>query len=300
MEATTLEVMRQQEENSYAVNGDYLCQEDPMKPIKISVDCSNRESMTEWSYKVIDFLNFHHETVEIAMNYFDRYLLTPSGAEALGCSKLFQLANMSCLYLSIKIHEDVVLDSKFMANLSNGLFTDDQVERMELLIVAALQWYLHPPTAVAFVRQYLELLPATVSSAVKERTLRLCEPQIQMAVMDYYFINVKASTVALFSVMNALKVQGMEPVLLSHIGSLLSYASRIDHESVREDIRQPLYEVIVDYIYVASDSADLCKTGLASSLSSPSPTSTTTARKESFTNEQQRATFNESPCGVFS
>jgi Cyclin, N-terminal domain len=298
MEITTLEVMRKQEENFYSVRGDYLRQKNSTKPIKINVDSSNRDSMTEWSYKVIDFLSFHHETVEIAMNYFDRYLLTPSGAEALGCSKLFQLANMACLYLSIKIHEDVVLDSKFMANLSNGLFTHEQVERMELLIVSALQWYLHPPTAVAFVREYLNLLPPNVSPTMQEQTLRLCEPQIQTSVIDYSFLTAKASTVALFSVMNALKVQGMEPVLLSHIGSLLSYASRIDHESVREDIQRALYDAVVDFIDISPGLADDCAERLASSLASPA--SPTTVQKESYANEQQRATFNESPCGVFS
>ncbi|CAB9520264.1 G1/S-specific cyclin-E1 [Seminavis robusta] len=297
MEPTILEAMRKQEEEHYAIRGDYFRQHDcfPTAPPTLNVDHANRESMTEWSYKVIDFLSFHHETVEISMNYFDRYLLTKAGAEALGCSKLFQLANMACLYLSIKIHEDVVLDSKFMANLSNGLFTHDQVEQMELHVLAALQWYLHPPTAVAFVREYLNLLPHSVSDAMKEKTASLCEPQIQTSVMDYSLINAKASTVALFSVMNALKVQGMDPVLLGHIGSLLSYASRIDHESVRTDIQQSLYQAVIEHITDASSPTAVgmnCAGGLAASISP--------LNKESSYMDEQRATFNESPCGVFS
>lgn len=283
-DTTTLEVMRKQEENFYAVRGDYLCHHGN-SPVRINVDYANRESMTEWSYKVIDFLGFHHETVEIAMNYFDRYLLTADGTEALGCSKLFQLANMACLYLSIKIHEDVVLDSKFMANLSNGLFTHDQVERMELNVLAALRWYVHPPTSLTFVREYLRLLPPSVSQQTKEKTLKLCEPQIQVSVVNYNFVNAKASTVAIFSVMNSLKVLGMDPVLLSHIGSLLSYASKIDHESVREDIQRSLYDAIVEGSDLDQDNAGLACGSMPLS------------QKEYIS---ERASFNESPCGVFS
>lgn len=283
-DTSTLEAMRKQEENYYAIRGDYLCQPADC-PVKINVDYGNRESMTEWSYKVIEFLNFHHETVEVAMNYFDRYLLTPSGSEALGCSKLFQLANMACLYLSIKIHEDVVLDSKFMANLSNGLFNHDQVERMELHVLAALKWHVHPPTALAFVREYLQLLPSSVSQPMKDKTLSLCEPQIQVSVLDYNFLNARASTVAIFSVMNSLKVLSVDSVLLSHIGSLLSYASKIDHESVRQDLQRSLNDAIVDHLNLSGEENPGVRCGVSLS-------------QKEYMNE--RASFNESPCGVFS
>lgn len=279
---STLEAMRKQEESFYVVRGDYLC---PSQSVELAVDYGNRESMAEWSYKVIDFLSFHHETVEIAMNFFDRYLLTPAGSEALGCSKLFQLANMACLYLSIKIHEDVVLDSKFMANLSNGLFTYDQVERMELHVLAALNWHVHPPTVLAFVREYLNLLPPSVSQSMKDKTVALCEAQIQVAVMDYAFLNARASTVGIFSVMNALKILGMDSVLLSHVGSLLSYASKIDHESIREDLQRALNDAIVDYseLYGETNQGASCGVSLT---------------QTKYISE--RASFNESPCGVFS
>ena len=288
---TTIEVMRKQEENYYAVRGDYLCQHGN-SDIKIDVDYGNRESMVEWSYKVIDFLGFDHETVEIAMKYFDRYLLTPNGSATLACSKQFQLANMACLYLSIKIHEDVVLDSKFMANLSNNLFTYDQVEAMELHILSTLQWWVNPPTALAFMREYMELLPATVSNEMKEKAFALCEPQVQTSVMDYNFINARASTVALFAVMNALKVLGMDPVLLCHTGSLLSYASRIDHEGIRdcEDLKQTLYETIILDIPHLSNGGEAASRGITCGAGM-------SLSQKSYENDRA---FTKSPCGVFS
>ena len=324
---TTIEAMRKQEENFYAVRGDYLMSHkhgDDMEDLSISVDYANRESMTEWSYKVIDFLGFGHETVEIATNYFDRFLLTPQGRDALRCPKLFQLANMACLYLSVKMNEEVVLDSKFMSNLSNGLFAYDEVERMELQVLVALQWLVNPPTAFAFIREYLQLLPPMVAKDMKTKTMALCEPQVQVSVMDYNFINVPASTVALLAVMNSLKVLGMDSILLSHVGSLLSYASRVmDIDTVREDIQLTLYEATRDCSssILLTAAAASCGTG-ASTENNKSNTNknknnnnnnnttknTTTATNSTSagcgvsTQEKmsQRATFNGSPCGVFS
>jgi hypothetical protein len=110
---STLEAMRHQEESFYAIRGDYLAQRGNGLQ-EIAVDYGNRESMTEWQYKIVEFLDFSHETVEISMNYLNQFLLTPAGEKALACTKTFQLANMACLYLGIKCHEEIVLDSKFM------------------------------------------------------------------------------------------------------------------------------------------------------------------------------------------
>lgn len=284
---TMIEAMRKQEENFYAVRGDYLCQHGN-SDIKIDVDYNNRESMVEWSYKVVDYLGFDQETVEIAVNYFDRYLLTPNGSETLTDSKQFQLANMACLYLSIKIHEDVVLDSKFMANLSNNLFTYKEVEAMELHVLATLGWWVNPPSSLAFLREYTELLPATVSDETKEKAYALCELQVQAAVIDYNFVNVRASTVALFAVMNALKVLGMDAVLLSHIGSLLSYASHLEHHyesNAYNDLKQSLYETLVLDIPGATSTGITCGAGMSLS-----------AEKAHGVDR----TVTKSPCGVFS
>jgi hypothetical protein len=282
VEVSTLEVMLRQEEKIYAVRGDFLGRRGN-SALKIEVDYSNRESMIDWSYKVIDFLGFKHEMVEIAINYLENFLLTPTGSKALTCTKLFQLATMACLYLAIKIHADLVLDSKFMANLSQGLFSYNQVEEMEMHVLTALSWRVNPPTALAFVREFLDLLPSSVSQEMKKKAYTLCEPQIEVSVIDYNFVNVKASTVAHFAVMNALKVLAMDSVILSHINSLLSYASHIDHESVQQGIQDSLYEAVVEYSDIRGVSAKGC-------CLSPS-------QKECMF---QRATYNESPCGVFS
>ena len=292
---TAIEAMRRQEENFYAVRGDYMYQRGE-SDTKIDVDYRNRESMVEWSYKVIDFLGFQKETVEIAMNYFDRFLLTPNGSEALSDCKKFQLANMACLYLSIKIHEDVVLDSKFMANLSNNLFTYYQVEAMELHILGSLGWWVNPPSSFAFLREYLQLLPATVTNEMKEKAFAICDPQLQASVIDYNFVNARASTVALFALMNALKVLGMDAVLLSHIGSLLSYASRMDHHfesSVYKDLKQSLYESLILDIPGLPDAGEteITSTGI------------TCGASMSLSAQRARATdrtATKSPCGVFS
>lgn len=280
---TRIEAMRQQEESCYAVRGDYLRRWGNGQ--EIEVHDGNRESMIEWAYNVTEFLSFQHETVEVGICYLDHYLLSTAGSEALASPKIFQLATMACLYLSIKICEDIVLDSKFMANLSHGLFNHKEIEEMELKVLSALGWRINPPSSMAFVREYLELLPGTIPMELKNKAYTLCEPQIQISVIDYSFINMKASTVAILALLNSLKVLGMETVLLNHVRSLLSHASHTCQDSLSKDIQDRLYDAVIDYSDNTWTTVRTCMVGL------------TTSPKEYMT---QRDSYDGSPCGIFS
>jgi len=203
---------------------------------------------------------------------------------------------MVCLYLSIKLHEEVILDSKFMSNLSNGLFSYDQVEAMELHILHVLQWWVTPPTSQAFLREYMHLLPAAVSDDTKEKTMALCELQVKASVLDYNFVSARASTVALCAVVNALKILGMDNVLLGHIASLLSYASCVDLEDISEGLQQTLYEtILVDIPHLCTGGeiavSETAKTGIICKDG--------VSTHDELDGNDDRAMMTGSPCGVF-
>ena len=166
-------------------------------PLHIDIDEVCRDKMCEWSYQIVDFCKFNRESVDIAMNYLDRFILTTNGVDAIQNRNVYQLAAMTSLYSAIKIHERQALSPKVVSQLSRGLYTEDQIIEMESKILHGLQWKLHPPTAFSFVRELLAAIPDQVFDE-NQRALILDVSQIQteLAVCDYRFIETPTSLIA--------------------------------------------------------------------------------------------------------
>ena len=168
-----------------------------------------RNKMCEWSYQIVDFCKFHRESVDIAMNYLDRFLTTPFGQPALHDRNVYQLVAMTCLYSAIKIHERQALSPAVVSQLSRGVYSAHQIAETEVTILHALQWKLHPPTALSFVRELISVLPIDwMSDLVKESIFGITQKQTELAVSDYRFIETPMSIVAYCSIMNAVQCCG--------------------------------------------------------------------------------------------
>lgn len=174
-------------------------------PLHIDVDVDCRDKMCAWSHQIVDFCKFRRESVEIAMSYLDRFLLTPAGAAVLQDRNLYQLTAMTSLYTTIKIHEHQALNPQVVSQLSRGAYTVDQIEEMEEKILAALDWRVNPPTALSFVREFLTILPVVISEQAQETILKLAAVQTELAVSNYALIATPASTIAYCAFMNALE-----------------------------------------------------------------------------------------------
>lgn len=85
-----------------------------------------REKICEWSYQVVDHFNFSREVVAIAVNCLDRYLAVRTVNR-----KTFQLAAMTCLFMSIKLNESRTLRLSTFLELSRGYFEAEHVIDME-------------------------------------------------------------------------------------------------------------------------------------------------------------------------
>mmetsp|Transcript_49328 Transcript_49328/g.148536 ORF Transcript_49328/g.148536 Transcript_49328/m.148536 type:complete len:434 (-) Transcript_49328:5-1306(-) len=131
------------------------------EPLPVDVEC--RTKMISWCYQVVDHCHMSRETVSIAASYLDRYLLAPSGLEALLDRRTFQLSAMTSLYVALKLFEDVNVEPGVMVGLSRGAYVEEEFVEMELDILMALRWKVHPPTAVGFMGHFLNLFPARTS-----------------------------------------------------------------------------------------------------------------------------------------
>ena len=284
MDTSILEAMLRQEV-AY-VGKDYLYQDQlPDSVIKGPLESieNDRAKMVGWMYQVSDFCRFSRETVSIATSYFDRYLGQESAAETLSNTDLFQLAAMSCFYTAAKIHEPESFEPWMLSKMSRGLYTPEQVEKMELVILEGVQWRVNPPTALAFVREFLTMLPESyVSSSLKPAIYDLCKFQTELSVRMYEFVSVKASTIALAALINALESLGMD---YASLGFVEAHLARIVKSSgmildVSGDIQNRLYQAVTEFSGVHQEA------------------STNTSCPAKQTLRGKRCHYNTSPCAV--
>jgi Cyclin, N-terminal domain len=234
MEATlaTIEAMIRQETHHYN-RGDYFAKHRSSIPYDVDTDC--RRKMGSWQMQVVDFCKFNRESVEVASSYLDRYLFSAQGAGALKDRSLFQLAAMTCLYSAVKIHEPEAMDPKLVSSLSRGAYSPKDIENMELTLVRALEWRMNPPTALAFVRQFMSLIPDdALDTETRTIAYDIAKFQTELAVLEYNFVGVSASSTAYCCLLNALDSAAVEPHIVECVATLLQNAIGLPVNAVQQ------------------------------------------------------------------
>jgi Cyclin, N-terminal domain len=163
-------------------------------------------------YQVVDFCKFRRETVGIGMSYLDRFLCTKKGEEALCNRKLYQLAAMTALYIAIKLHEPLEMETSLLADLSRGCYTEMEFVGMEQTILSALDFRVNGPTPLGFVQHFVAMMPKTVHPAVTDLLLDYARYQTELAVSEQSFASIKPSEIGLAAVLNAM--EGMDQTLM--------------------------------------------------------------------------------------
>jgi hypothetical protein len=206
-------IMRIQEETTYKVK-DYVAESAQVrKRASKPVDSDCRVKMCEWCYQVVDFCKFRRETVGIGMSYLDRYLCTPKGRSALCNRKEYQLSAMTALYIAIKLHEPLEMETSLLADLSRGCYTEMEFVDMEQTMLQAINWRVNGPTSLAFVAHFMALLPSSVHPDVTESIMEYARFQTELAIAEQDLISVRPSYIGLAALMNA--VEGMDTTLFS-------------------------------------------------------------------------------------
>lgn len=200
-----INLMRKQEETTYHVR-DYLAESAKVRKLASKpVDADCRVKMCEWCYQVVDFCKFRRETVGIGMSYLDRYLCTPKGLEALCNRKEYQLAAMTALYIAIKLHEPLEMETSLLADLSRGCYNEMEFVDMEQTLLQALKWKVNGPTSLGFVQYFMALIPYDVHPTVGSLIMDYSRYQIELAISEQSFVSNKLSEIAIASILNSLE-----------------------------------------------------------------------------------------------
>eukprot|EP00957_Ditylum_brightwellii_P072920 5541312-Ditylum_brightwellii.AAC.1 len=183
-------------------------QEATMSGIK-AVHTQECEDLIEGKYRtlpplfnqVVDQCGINQESLSITLSYLDYFLMTSAGITSLYDIKTFRLAATTLLYIAIKVFEPKIIDPEFVAMLSHGTYSENDVTKMEMIILYVLDWRIQPPTAMTFTRHFLDLVELTVS--------------------DYNFVEVKKSVIATASILNTLDMAESNPLPDSFLCSLI-------------------------------------------------------------------------------
>lgn len=198
---------------------------------KVTADC--RQDMFKWYMEMVEYVGLQQTTIEITLSILDRFLMTPSGYMARHDRRAFQLASIAAFYTAVKVHEPLALSPAMVSQLTNGLFTACDIELEEAELLEALQWRVNPPTATEFCHLLVQLLPRALQPPhpVQESSslhhigttvLELALLQTELAMGDYRFISIRASTVAYAAIMNALECSGIPSDWIIEIGKTLA------------------------------------------------------------------------------
>ncbi|KAE8695948.1 Cyclin-D3-3 [Hibiscus syriacus] len=110
---------------------------------------SARKGALDWIFKVKARHGFNALTMLLAVNYFDRFVLSFKFQK--DKPWMGQLTAVACLSLAAKVEEtQVPLLLDLQVEEAEYVFDSKTVQRMELLVLSTLQWRMNPVTPIFF------------------------------------------------------------------------------------------------------------------------------------------------------
>jgi hypothetical protein len=241
--ADTIAVMRRQEATIYCRN-DYLAINAACAKV---VDGTWRQRIVEWMFGVVDHCSLRRDSVAVAAYYLD--LCVERGVVV--SRQEFQLAAMTALQLAIKLYESTVVKLDSMIKLGRGLFSEQDVVNMEAKMLSALKWHVHPPTPICFLRQFLRLVPHSVTPTARYVIAEVTRFIAEISVCLYKFVDCPSSVLAYAGMLIAMEKidrdslpdwqrqaihQTMAAVGLDHTSSQVVETTKRLHASLEKNV----------------------------------------------------------------
>ena len=219
--AERIKALHQKEVQSYYISKERFvrCVLDDVPGNDVTTILAWRRQMIRFCFQIVRYCDMSHESVIVAASYLDRFLFrmdksrtSPRVGEARALAlkrvDVFQLLTITCLYTAIKLNEPAVLDIDTLLSFTSRAYSAIQIEKMESVLLEALDWYLTPPTPLLFVTEVCQL-----ANVLKIRDLRndaaffdLVSRQIDIVTTEPEWVRSTAYNVAYTCISNALQL----------------------------------------------------------------------------------------------
>jgi hypothetical protein len=203
------------------------------------VDQHARYLMVDWCYKISSYLKFRPDTVAIAVNNLDRYVVRRPAI--LQSRHDYQLISMACLYTAIKVHEPEAINPALMSQLSKGVHSPKDIEAAEMSIITALGWKINPPTAMAFVENVLEMIPMACPSNLRV----MLQAQIDTSILDASFLGIDTACIGLEALLIAFSLQDES----QNLKFIYELQSLLNLPTIAADLREKLLDKAISVTY---------------------------------------------------
>lgn len=199
--------MRNQENTTYKVSRDYF-RDGAGHMMSPMVSPSERKTMLSWAYDIVDVCKIERQVAITAVSYLDRFLADNIGrcAKALSSRRNYQLCFIVCLIIALKNVAGMKVENEFVTNvLCHGLYQEQEILEMEMIVLQGLGWRLNGPTAIDFVHAFLKLLPNQDEYKLKA-LIKTAEVQVELAMGDFSLALQEPSSIACSSIVLAMNI----------------------------------------------------------------------------------------------
>ncbi|XP_039036418.1 cyclin-D3-3-like [Hibiscus syriacus] len=163
---------------------------------------SARKKALDWIFKVKAYYGFNALTMVLAVNYFDRFILSFKFQK--DKPWMGQLAAVACLSLAAKVEEiQVPLLLDLQMEEAEYLFDSKTIQRMELLVLSTLQWRMKPVTPISFFDHITRRLG--LKTHLHWEFLCRCERLLLFLITDSRFMLYVPSILAAATMMHIIK-----------------------------------------------------------------------------------------------
>ncbi|KAE8682775.1 Cyclin-D3-1 [Hibiscus syriacus] len=188
-----------------------------------------RREAVEWMLKVNAHYSFFALTALLAVNYLDRFLF--SFRFQSDKPWMTQLAAVACISLAAKVEEtQVPLLLDLQVEESRYVFEPKTIQRMEILVLATLQWKMNPVTPLSFLDYIVRRLG--LKDHLCWEFLRRCDRILLSVISDSRFMCYLPSVMATAAMLHV--VDSVEPNLRVEYQNQLLGNLEIDKDKVDE------------------------------------------------------------------
>ncbi|KAK2496206.1 hypothetical protein MC885_018447 [Smutsia gigantea] len=103
--------------------------------------------------RVCEVYTLHRETFYLAQDFFDRFMLTQKDIN----KNMLQLIGITSLFIASKLEEIYAPKLQEFAYVTDGACSEEDILRMELIILKALKWELCPVTVISWLNLFLQV-----------------------------------------------------------------------------------------------------------------------------------------------
>eukprot|EP00128_Syssomonas_multiformis_P014215 Colp12_sorted_trinity150504_noHs@29840 len=201
---------------------------------------SLRRDVLEWLYKLNKHFDYQSETFATAVNYFDRFLsqlrVKPTHVQLIAIASLLLSAkNLEVWNTQPSLQE--------LSVAANGVYSCNDIERMEKIVLTKLNWNLNPVTPHLILHQVLEHVP--LAAPLKEKLIASTEHFLDASISEYYFLKYRPSALCCAALGEALVREGAaDPELLAHVCALTG-TTKEEANECSHDIKRLLAQLEV-------------------------------------------------------